>query len=49
MTLGLFAVGVSAAAALVLLAAGAPKPWRLGLFLPLWLGMLGIFQAKEKT
>ena len=49
MTLGLFALGVAAAAALILLTTGAPKLWRLGLFLPIWLGMLGVFQAREKT
>ena len=46
---GLFALGVAAATALVLLAAGAPKLWRLGLLLPIWLGMLGVLQAREKT
>ena len=43
------ALGVAALAALILLTTGAPNPWRLGLFLPIWLGMLGLFQAREKT
>jgi len=49
LTLGLFALGVAALAAVILFAAGAPKPWRLGLFLPIWLGAVGVFQARDKT
>jgi len=49
MTSGAVALGIGAAAAVVLMVVGAPKPWRLGLFLPIWLGMLGVFQAREKT
>jgi hypothetical protein len=40
---------VAALSAVILFTTGAPKPWRLGLFLPIWLGALGVFQAREKT
>jgi hypothetical protein len=43
------ALGVAALSALILFTTGAPKPWRLGLLLPIWLGALGVFQAREKT
>ena len=49
MTSGAVALGIAVAAAIVLIVVGAPKPWRLGLFLPIWLGMLGVFQARDKT
>ena len=49
MTSGAVALGIAVAAALVLFVVGAPKAWRLGLLLPIWLGMLGVFQAREKT
>ena len=32
-----------------LILTGAPWPWRLGLYLPFWMGALGLFQAREKT
>ena len=45
------AIALAGAALLtiVLLAVGAPRAWRLGLFLPLWLAGLGFFQARDKT
>lgn len=43
----LLAVGVAAATALVL--GGAPRGWRLALFLPFWAGGLGFFQARDCT
>jgi len=49
MTSGAVAIGIAAAAAVVLMVVGASKPWRLGLLLPFWLGMLGVFQARDKT
>jgi len=49
LTLGLVALGVAALTAVILYTTGAPEPWRLGLFLPIWLGALGVFQAREKT
>jgi hypothetical protein len=33
----------------VLFGLGAPRGWRLVLFPPLWIGLLGFFQAREKT
>ena len=44
--------GALAAGGLILLgmiAAGAPRAWRIGLFFPFWMGSLGLFQAREKT
>ncbi len=49
LTLGLLALGVAAVSAFILFTTGAPTSWRLGLFLPIWLGALGVFQAREKT
>jgi len=40
-------VGLAAFAAL--LALGASRIWRLGLFLPFWFGALGWFQAQSHT
>ena len=42
-------LGASAAIALGLILAGADRWWRIGLFLPFWLGALGIFQARVNT
>jgi hypothetical protein len=49
LTLGLLALGVAAAGAIVLFGFGAPRLWRLLLFVPLWSAALGYFQAREKT
>ena len=35
--------------AIVLMAIGANRWWRVGLFLPLWVSTLGFFQTQEKT
>lgn len=43
----MLAVGVSVALALILI--GVPRPWRLTLFLPFWMGALGVFQARANT
>jgi hypothetical protein len=32
-----------------LMAAGAPRPWRLFVLFPAWVGSIGVCQAKEKT
>ena len=40
-------VGVSVA--FVLLVTGAPRLLRLVVFLPIWIGSLGLLQAREKT
>jgi len=28
---------------------GVPRSWRWTAFLPLWVGWLGVFQARDKT
>jgi hypothetical protein len=40
-------VGVSVA--FVLVVTGAPRLLRLVVFLPIWIGSLGLLQAREKT
>ena len=42
-------VAVGAAALAGLVAADAPRWWRLGLAVPFWLAGLGFFQARAKT
>jgi len=49
LVMGIATLGVSAAIALTMILAGADRWWRIGLFLPFWMGSLGIFQAREKT
>lgn len=41
------ALGVLIAGALV--ATGVARPWRLALFIPFWVGGLGIFQSRAST
>lgn len=48
-TFGGLAFLVSIAAGAALLAGGAPAPWRLALFLPLFVAALGYFQGRDKT
>ena len=43
----LLALGAGVAAALV--ATDVPRLWRVAVFLPLWAGAVGVFQAKGKT
>ena len=47
--MGVTVLTVGAAIALALLATGAARPWRIALFLPFWIGALGLLQAREKT
>ena len=47
--LGLLGLGAAAIAAIALLVLGVPRGWRVLLSLPLWLGALGVFQARDKT
>lgn len=47
--LGLVALGAAVLLAGVLLTLGAPHVWRVALFVPLWIGTLGVFQARDKT
>jgi len=46
---GLLSLGVGIVAASVLFAIGAPRGWRLLLFLFFYGAMAGIFQWREKT
>jgi hypothetical protein len=39
--------GVVLAATLLAMSVG--RPWRLVVFAPLWIGAIGVFQAREKT
>lgn len=34
---------------IMIFALGAPRGWRLTLFVPLWIGALCVFQALDKT
>ena len=43
----MFVIGAGIAAALIL--TGVDRWWRLGLFIPFYLGAIGFFQAHEKT
>ncbi len=47
--MGLMSFGAALLLAVVIFALGAPRAWRLTLFVPLWIGALGIFQALDKT
>ena len=47
--LAIMALVATALLAGVLFGLGAPRGWRLVLFPPLWIGLLGFFQAREKT
>ena len=49
LVMGVATLGVSAAIALALILAGVNRWWRVGLFIPFWMGALGVFQAREKT
>jgi MFS family permease len=46
---GLVALGVGAVIAALLVGVGAPRIWRLPLFLVFYVAALGIFQARDKT
>ena len=49
LTFGLLGFGAAVLAAIALLALGVPRGWRAVVFLPLWLGALGVLQASGKT
>lgn len=49
MRFGLVVLGAGAAALVALLVAGVQPLFRLPLFLVFWLGLIGVFQAREKT
>lgn len=46
---GVIALSVCVGGALLLWLGGAPRSWRLLLFLPLWTAALGIFQARAQV
>lgn len=47
--LGIVAFAGAALLAVVFFWLGAPRAWRLVLFAPLWLGAVGLFQARHQT
>lgn len=49
MTVGVIGLLVGLAAYAGLIASGSPRAWRALLFLPFWLGALGVLQARAKT
>lgn len=49
MRLGFVFLGVAILLGALLFVVGAGWGWRLALFVPLWIGALGIFQALDKT
>jgi len=46
---GVVFLGVAGFFGALLFVSGAGRGWRLALFVPLWIGALGIFQALDKT
>jgi uncharacterized membrane protein len=46
---GIVALGVGVVIAVLLVAIGAPRIWRIPLFLVFYVAALGIFQARDKT
>lgn len=46
---GLIMLALSLIILIALVAAGVDRWWRLLLFLPLWGGATGLFQARERT
>jgi len=49
LTFGVVSLGAAVLLGLLLFGVDAARPWRLVLFAPLWIGALGIFQARDKT
>jgi hypothetical protein len=49
MTVGLIGLALGVGGASVLAGWGAALPWRLLLFVPFWLGAIGVFQALDRT
>ena len=49
MRFGLVGCGVALVLGMALLMLGTPRGWRALVFVPLWLGALGVFQAQGKT
>jgi hypothetical protein len=49
MGFGIVILVLAALAAVALFQVHAPRIWRVALFLPFWLGALGVFQAAGNT
>jgi formate-dependent nitrite reductase membrane component NrfD len=49
LTFGVVSFGAAVLLGLLLFVVDAARPWRLALFVPLWIGALGVFQARDKT
>ena len=49
MRYGVVSLGASVILGSLLIATGVSGAWRVSLFLPLWIGALGVFQARAKT
>jgi len=49
LTFGVVSLGAAVLLGLLLFVVDAARPWRLALFVPLWIGALGISQALDKT
>jgi hypothetical protein len=47
--LGVIGLAIAGVLAAALLGFGAPRGWRLLLFVPWWIAGLGMFQARDKT
>jgi hypothetical protein len=47
--IGLVGLGACVLASVWLVSDGASRGWRLALFVPWWISLLGVFQAKEQT
>jgi hypothetical protein len=47
--MGIVTLVIGAFLGLAMVLYGLDRWWRLGLFVPFWLGSLGVHQAREKT
>lgn len=46
---GFIALAAGVVLGMTLLMLGAPRGWRAMAVVPLWIGALGVFQARDKT
>jgi hypothetical protein len=46
---GVTFLGIGLLLAATFLVMSVARPWRIAVFAPLWIGAIGIFQAREKT
>jgi hypothetical protein len=49
LTFGLVSLAIAVLLSAALFALDAGRAWRIALFVPLWIGALGVFQARDKT